>query len=95
LNLRELNDFIKAEVDLENMKRVDWLAIFNKQPTQINNFNNKLLKTNKDMENTMVIDDFQANAVDAEKIDSELQMLNRKRKQSDGLSELRRDLLEQ
>ena len=95
LNLRELDDFEKAEVDLENMKKVDWLAIYNKQPTQINNLNNKLLKTNKDMENTMVIDDFQANPVDAEKIDSEIQMLNRKRKQSDSLFELRTELLAQ
>lgn len=93
LNLRELDDLIKAEVDLETMKKVDWLAIFNKQPTQLNNLNNKL-KTNKDMENTMVIEDFQANQVDVEKIDSEIQMLNRKRKQSDGLSELRKELLE-
>lgn len=93
MNLRELNDFVKAEVDLEKMKRVDWTSIFNKQPTQLNNINNKL-KTNKDMENTMVIDEFQANPIDAEKIDNEIQMLNRKRKQSDGLRELRRELLE-
>lgn len=46
------------------------------------------------MENTMVIDEFQANPIDAEKIDNEIQMLNRKRKQSDGLRELRRELLE-
>lgn len=94
LNLRELNDLIKAEVDLQKMKRIDWLSIFNKQPTQLNNLNYKL-KTNKDMENTMVIDDLQANpAIDAEKVDNELHLLSRKRKQSEGLSELRRELLE-
>ncbi len=90
LCLRELDDLIKAEVDLENMKNIDWLAIFNRQPTQLNNFNNNL-KTNKDMENLMVIDDFQA--IDAEKIDNQIQMLNKKRKQSDGLTELRTELL--
>ncbi len=90
LCLRELDDLIKAEVDLENMKNIDWLAIFNRQPTQLNNFNNNL-KTNKDMENLMVIDDFQA--IDADKIDNQIQMLNKKRKQSDGLTELRTELL--
>jgi uncharacterized protein involved in exopolysaccharide biosynthesis len=92
LNLKESDDLKKAEFEVDKMNLVDWLSIFNKQPTQLNNLNNKL-KTNKDMENAMIIDEFQANPFHAEKIDNEIQMLNRKRKQSDGFSELRKESL--
>lgn len=46
------------------------------------------------MENLMVIDENQINQANEENVEEDIKMLNKKRKQSDGLSELRKELLE-
>lgn len=79
---------------LETYKNVNFSAIFNKQPTQLKNINNNKLKANKEMENLMEVEDNAVNPIDEGKIEDELQMLNKKRKKSDGLSELRNELLD-
>ncbi len=46
------------------------------------------------MENLMVIEDSQANhdQIDERKVENQHQLLSKKRKQSDGLSEIRKEL---
>ena len=88
------NELKTIQDELENYKNVDFRSIFNKQPTQLKNINNNKLKAFKEMENLMAVDETQVNPVDNVKVENEIQLLNKKRKQSDGLSELRKELLE-
>lgn len=85
----------KQKEDFERLINADYNSLFYKQPTQIKNINKNKLKANKEMENLMAVEDKQVNPIEEVKVENETQLLNKKRKQSDGLSEIRKDLIEQ
>ena len=86
--------------EFNKLRNFDYKKIFYNHPTQMNNLNNNFkLKENKEgMENLNLINNEDIkNKIPMEQVDkeeNEMQLLNKKRKQSDGLSELKRDLLE-
>jgi hypothetical protein len=91
---KEFNQSKKQDEELEKLISIDFKEIFNKQPTQLKNINNNKLKPNKQMENLMVIEENQINQPNEEIEDKDIKLLNKKRKQSDGLNELKKELLE-
>lgn len=94
-NLKPLSDFRKKQEELNLLLNADYKTLFYKQPTQLKIINKNKLKANKEMENLMEIEDIQANPEEAIKIENDEQLINKKRKESDGLSEIRKDLIEQ
>jgi len=91
---KDLYQSANKREDLDTYKNVNLSSIFNKQPTQLKNINNNKLKANKEMENLMVVEDNPVNPIVEGSIEDEMQMLNKKRKKSDGLTELRNELLD-
>lgn len=93
-DLKPLSELKKQQEEIKRLLNADYKSLFNKQPTQIKNNNKNKLKANKEMENLMVIEDIQANPIDEVIVENEIQLLNKKRKQSDGLSEIRKESIE-
>jgi hypothetical protein len=83
---------IKDEFD--KFADVDYKKIFYNNPTQIKNINNnyKLKQKIENMENTESNNNFHIEKKENE--ENDIQFLNKKRKQSEGLNELRTELLE-
>ena len=84
----------KQQEEFERLLNADYMSLFYKQPTQIKNINKNKLKANKEMENLMAVEDTQVTPIEETKGENDTQLLNRKRKQSDGLSQIREELIE-
>jgi hypothetical protein len=88
--------FIKEEFD--KFADVDYKKIFYNHPTQIKNINNnyKLKEKKENMENSgagaLINNNFPNGKNENE--ENDIQLLNKKRKQSEGLCELRTEMLE-
>jgi len=92
--LKPLNQLKKQQEEILILLNADYKSLFNKQPTQLKNNNKNKLKANKEMENYMVIEDTEAVPIEIVKIDNDSKLLNKKRKQSDGLSGIRKEVFE-
>jgi len=84
----------KHQEELERILNADYISLFDKQPTQIKNIYKNKLKANKEMENLMGVENTEVNNIEDIKEEKETQLLSRKRKHSDGLSYIRKELME-
>lgn len=93
-SLKSEEQFIKEEFD--KFADVDYKKIFYNHPTQIKNINNNYkFKEIENMENTNSGAGKRKNSTEKRKSsENDMQLLNKKRKQSEGLSELRTELIE-
>lgn len=79
--------------DYEKLKNFDYSSIFSKQPTQLNVLNNKINRS-IEMDNLMEFNDVQPHPELGAKIENDIQLLSRKRKSSEGLTELKKEILD-